>query len=198
MYDDVEADFWKEIIVHVQHKNMIRANAQRLYLSDAQNEFEKFAKKNPEMKAEITNAATYSTWEVFVTPSIKLRLFIQSQIKGTLLQVRNNDLVKIADMKFPNNPFPDIEEFLSHREQYSVQLSQKKQDALRSNKKLQLAAQFIKAYLKKRLEGSEFIYKIDYANNGINLKLQLNNEEKSSIINPEIFKTDIENLISLF
>lgn len=198
MYDDVEADFWKEIIVHVQHKNMIRTNATRLYLSDAQTEFEKFASAHPDLPAEITNAATYSTWEVFVTPSIKLRLFIQSQIKGTLLQVQDNDLVKIADMKFPNNPFPDIEEFLSHREEYNAMLAQRKNDALRSNKKLQLAGQFVKAYLKNRLQGTEFLWQLDYAKDGFTLKLQLGNDEKTGAINPATFKEDVEKVISSF
>ena len=35
MYDDIEADFWKEHFSHVLHKNMVRIDAEKLTFDNA-------------------------------------------------------------------------------------------------------------------------------------------------------------------
>lgn len=194
MYDDVESDFWKEIFVHMQHKNMVRTDAQRLNLSDAPAQFERFSLAHPEIKTEITNAATYTTWEIFVTPTVKLRLYIQSQIKASLLQVQGGDLVKIADAKFPNNPFSEIEEFISRRDEYQKELYRLNVENQKKQRQFQLALQFIKAYITEKWNKKDVIWQLKIEKNGIALILEENGNEKKLLLLPEDWKTKIESV----
>jgi len=184
MYDDVESDFWKEIFVHMQHKNMVRVGAERLTMDNCNAAFEHFSLVHPEIHAEITNSSGYKTWEIFVTDTVKLRLFIQSQIKGTLLQRTGGDLVKMADAKFFNNPFPEIEEFISKKDEYLVELHSKIKTHVRETKQQKLAGEFIKANLKiKYLEQSDVIWSLEPVNNGFNLKIQKGKDSKTVMLN---------------
>ena len=97
MYDDVESDFWKDIFVHLQHKNMVRVGAERLLLSDVPDVFQKFSLAHPELQPQTQVNESSASWEIFVTSTIKLRLFIQSGIKASLLHKKGADFVKIAD-----------------------------------------------------------------------------------------------------
>lgn len=165
MYEDVESDYWKEIFVHIQHKNMMRsavaegpegqADDQRfddkLTVKNATSQFDIFSRRNPKISPIVEGSSSYFTWEVFVTPTIKVRLFIQNQIKCSLMQNINGDFTKIADAKFPNNPFPELEEFLGNCEQYKKELSEVKEKSIRNAKQQKIAGEFIKAYAGKKL-----------------------------------------------
>lgn len=195
MYQDVESDFWKDIFVHMQHKNMVRVGAERLYVQDCQAAFDRFALIHPEIQPEITNAETYKTWEIFISDTIKLRLFIQNQIKGTLLQRNGGELVKIADAKFPNNPFPEIEEFLSKKDEYLRQLHKEIQVHTRDVKKQKLTGEFIKAHLIKKFFGrNDVIWSLEPAGNDFILKLKNQKEEKNITLSCENYIKLIEAL----
>lgn len=180
MYDDVESDFWKDIFVHMQHKNMIRIGAERLSVQDAPAAFERFAFAHPDIKVEITNSANYVTWEIFITKTVKLRLFIQSQIKGTLLQRSGGDLVKIADAKFPNNPFPEIEEFLSNKNELLKELHHKVEHEIKQSKKEKLTGEFIKAHLKVKFSNQkDVVWSLENSGHEFKLHLQLGNDSST-------------------
>ena len=190
MYEDVEADYWKDIFVHLQHKNMMRMGAgqesnnadfqrydDKLTVANAQNQFDLFHKRNPKISVAIEGSSSYFTWEVFVTSTIKVRLFIQNQIKCSLMQNINGDFTKIADAKFPNNPFPELEEFLSNCDDYKTELGTLKEKTIRNAKQQKIAGEFIKAYVGKKLgdnvwylepaksnEDGDFILTIDCGN----------------------------------
>lgn len=198
MYEDVEADYWKDIFVHLQHKNMMRLGAgqranyddgqrelskevsgaqvfaEKLTVLNARQQFDLFHKRNPNISVAVEGSSSYFTWEVFVTQTIKLRLFIQNQIKCSLMQNISGDFTKIADAKFPNNPFPELEEFLSRSVFFKEELGQLKEKTIRSNKQRKIAGEFIKAYagkkignrvwdleLSKQTEEGDFILTID-------------------------------------
>ena len=165
MYDDVEADFWKELFVHLQHKNMVRAGAERLTLADCPAAFNRFALAHPDIPATFEIKESSAVWEVPVTSSIHLRLFIQNQIKASLLQRQGSDFVKIADAKFPYNPFPEITEFLSRRDSYQVELHSRKELSLRDSRRTKLAEQFIRAYLQKKFGDSGIAWQLEIAEN---------------------------------
>lgn len=146
MYDDVESDFWKEIFVHLQHKNMVRSGAEQLLLGDVSEVFQKFSLAHPELQPQSQVSGSSASWEIFITSTIKLRLFIQSGIKASLLQKKGADFVKIADAKFPYNPFPEISELLSNRNSYEREIFRLKEADEKSERKNKLSAEFIKAY----------------------------------------------------
>ena len=76
MYYDIESEFWKEHFVHLLHKNMVRTNAEKIEFKNIKFQFDDFERKYPELKPQVDFAENYCTWEIFVTPKIKLRLFI--------------------------------------------------------------------------------------------------------------------------
>jgi len=191
----VESDFWKDIFVHMQHKNMMRSNGEKLYLDECQKQFSRFQMAHPDIQAEITDAQTYKTWEIFITPTIKLRLYIQNQIKASLLQKDGAYFTKLCDAKFQNNPFPEIEELLNNRDSYSVQLERDKNDSIRNQKKMQLAYQFIKALVSQKFSSSkDIILNISESKDGFVLTVEKSGIEKKYDLDTENFAKIIESI----
>lgn len=194
MYDDVEADFWKEIFVHMQHKNMIRTNGEALFKEQYKKLFDEFEKKYPDYPSQITDSASYLSWEIFITPTVKLRLYIQNQIKASLLQVNNGDLVKIADAKFPYNPLPEIEELLQNKEKYRSQLIEKTDSNIKFLKQQKLTGEIIKALLKNKFNGEKMNWYLEPSKTDFVLTIVKNGEEIKKTIHMKSFKEDISEL----
>ncbi len=154
-YIDNEADFWKEHFVHLQHKNMVRTNATPLKMADCKAEFEAFAASHPEAKIATEYFASYCTFEVTLTATIKLRLFIQNSIKASMMQKCGPEYIKICDAKFPYNPLPEIAEFLQKLPDYLKELEQSLEKKSRSDRRQKLAFEFIKAYASVHLPGNQ-------------------------------------------
>lgn len=193
---DIEGDFWKDILVHLLHHNMVKANGQRLALSDSQKAFDLFKEKHPDIKTEVQLSQGYSVWEMFITSTIKIRIFIQSQVKVTFLQkTGDSDLIKLADAKFPNNPFDEIELLLEKIPEYEKELFEKKNQYVRIQKKQKITGEMIKALLKKKLEGTGIVYelKIQDENNFI-LVLTQKGEQKNIVISMNNFAADINGI----
>ena len=150
-YSDTEADFWKEVFVHLQHKNMVRTNAQPLHMQDCKQEFEAFTVSHPDAKIFCEYFPSYCTFEVSLTASIKLRLFIQNNIKASILQKAAQEYIKICDAKFPYNPLPEIHEFLEKLPAYLTELEQSLEKKSRSLRRQKLALEFLKAYANTHL-----------------------------------------------
>lgn len=177
MYDDVESDFWKDILVHMLHKNMVRANARPLRMEQCKEIFQAFEKDHPQLKPSVNYSSSYVTWELFISENVKLRLYIQNQIKGSFMQGSGSDFVKIADAKFPNNPFPEIEECLANSSKYLEELDSKKKARVRNLKKNQLLGEFIKAHLIKKLkDDNSQIWTLEPKNDSFILHLQKDKE----------------------
>lgn len=145
-YIDNEADFWKEHFVHLQHKNMVRTNAQPLHMADCKAEFDSFIAGHPSVKISTEYFPSYCTFEVTLTDTIKLRLFIQNSIKASIMQKSGEEYIKICDAKFPYNPLPEISEFLEKLPDYLTELHNTLENKSRSHRRQQLALEFIKAY----------------------------------------------------
>ena len=157
-YTDLEADFWKEHFVHLQHKNMVRTNAAALKLEDCRKEFESFSKMHPEAKISTEYFDSYCIFEVSLTAAIKLRLFIQSAIKGSLMQKCGTEYVKLCDAKFPYNPLPEIDEFLRNLDDYLAELERLGQKKSRSERRQKIALEFIMAYAEKHITPKKIYY----------------------------------------
>ncbi len=150
-YSDSEADFWKEVFVHLQHRNMVRTNAQPLRLANCKSEFDAFIASHPDSKITTEYYPSYATFEVILTSNIKLRLFIQNNIKGSLMQKNGSDFVKLCDAKFPYNPLVEISEFLEKLPSYLHDLDTALESKAHSERRQKLAFEFIKAYADKKL-----------------------------------------------
>ena len=177
-YIDNEADFWKEHFVHLQHKNMVRTNAEPLRLENCKSAFEEFAASHPASRITTEYSGSYCTFEVALTATIKLRLYIQSAIKGSLMQKNGSDYVKLCDAKFPYNPLPEIDEFLTRLPEYLKELEQSLENKARSYRRQKLALEFIKAYASKHLktpyeitQNDDASFTLTLPSNRINIKL---------------------------
>lgn len=195
MYDDVESDFWKELFVNVQHKNMVRAGAEKLEFSNCKNAFDDFKNRNPDLKISTDFSSSYCIFEVEITPTVKLRLFIQSSIKATLLQFDGGDYVKIADAKFPYNPFPEIQEFLSKKDEYIAALNQKKEQTLHNKKQMKVALEFINAAVSKKFAfDKNIVWSIEPKADAFLLKIQAKDKKTECTLSIDSFYKELENL----
>ena len=145
-YIDNEADFWKEHFVHLQHKNMVRTNAEVLHMADCKAEFDAFIAGHPDAKIFCEYFPSYCTFEVTLTATIKLRLFIQNNIKASIMQKTGEEYIKICDAKFPYNPLPEISEFLEKLPDYLKELNETLDQKSRSVRRQKITLEFIKAY----------------------------------------------------
>ncbi len=189
MYEDVEADFWKQILVTMQQKNMVRPGAESLYFDEADKAFNEFSKKYPEVKSTFEMASSYATCEMEISSTIKLRLFIQSQIKGTLLQKNGSDYIKIADAKFPNNPFIEIADFFDHRSDYLEQLSSVTTESIHNSKRHQIAGEFLKALIAKK--NPDAIWSLENTKEGFILSIEKNGDKQQKHFDLESITKEI-------
>lgn len=196
MAEDVESNFWKEHFTHLQHKNMVRTNAQRLSFEDVMTAINEFNSKHGDLSPNVEDHESFIIWEVFLTETIKLRLFFQYQIKGSLYQLQGSDYVKIADAKFPYNPFPEVEEFLARKNQYVEDLEKEKQDSLKANMKIRIAGEFIKAYLAKKFSKDSSVYwTVDPSPDSFKITLHREKEELVKTVTAENFMDELKNLV---
>lgn len=194
MFDDKESDFWKEKLNQCQHKNMTRVGAERLNFSDVPVQIKEFENAHPGLAAKTTDNTSYITWEIPVTATVKLRVFFQSQIKVSLMQVSGGDLVKICDAKFPYNPFPEIEDFVKQIPAYKKELDQILKTHMQLSKKQKIAGEFIKAYVQSKIPAEKYLWQLIPEKDTFILKLtdSKTSEEKRLDISLENFITDIE------
>ena len=192
-YTDLEADFWKEHFVHLQHKNMVRTNAAVLKLEDCRKEFESFSQQHPQAKISTEYFNSYCIFEVTLTAAIKLRLFIQSSIKGSLMQKCGAEYVKICDAKFPYNPLPEIDEFLKNLDDYLTELERLGQKKSRSERRQKIALEFIKAYAEKHINQKK-IWRLECLEDGTFL-LSIPADDFTVKLAEEDFMDKIDSLI---
>ena len=153
----------------------------KLTVENATQQFDIFKKRNPDLSPSVEGSSSYFTWEVFVTNNVKVRLFIQNQIKCSLMQNIGGDFTKIADAKFPNNPFLELEEFLSHKEEYKQELSSLKTKTIKNEKQKKIAYEFIKANVTKKFNKTDTIWTLESKDEAFSLKIDLGKGNKKEI-----------------
>ena len=138
--------------------------------------------------------SSYVTFELFITQSIKLRLYIQNQVKGSLMQFDGGDYVKLVDARFPYNPFPEIEEFLSHLGEYLSELENLLDKTVHSRKQMKVAEQFIRANINRKFKNRpEIIWKLEQSGHSFILSIDKDNNRTMHLISLDDFMKDIEN-----
>lgn len=195
MKTDIYADFWKEQFVHLLHKNMVKTETETLVFENAQKAFDRFSFAHPEVKVQIEFSQSYVTWECFITPVIKLRLYIQNQVKASLLQKSGSEFVKLADAKFPYNPFAEIAELLKNKDSLVVELEQLEEAAAKKQRQLALLREFVKAKLNGKYEGQDGVYfNIEESDSELIVTVVYGERRKEVRINPENYLKVVENL----
>lgn len=195
MYEDIESNFWKEHFTHLQHKNMVNTTAERLDREGFLQAVQKFSSEHIEYNPMYEDNGSYITWEATVTNSIKIRLFYQYQIKGSLMQKQSSEFVKIADAKFPYNPFGEILEFLKKKNQYEAELEQLQKSNLQNNMKTKIAGEFIKACLLQKFKKEESTFwNLEPVAEGFILTLNRNHNETQVKLSYTDFVSVLDNI----
>lgn len=195
MFDDSTADFWKDRIMKIQQQNMTRKNARRLNLCDAEKYFADFALMHPDFYLQSSVSSSYATWEISLTDELKLRLFIQNQIKATFLQKNGGEFVKLADARFLNNPFPEIDNFIRHLPEYLEELKSMQMEKVHHSRRMKVARQFILAFLNKKFEKPEYsqnIWKLEEKGSKFCLEITNGGHEKTVEITAENFAEELK------
>lgn len=191
MKQDIESDFWKEIFRHLQHRNMSRIGAERLTVCDALKEIEEFKVKHPKILFSTENSGSYVTFETEIAENIKLRLFIQSQIKASLLQNNGTEWIKIADAKFPNNPFPEVELLLENRKKYESELKKQKHENFANDVKTKISVELIKAMLMKKYSSAYEDVSVVLTEKSFDVKICKKDEKLEFSLSKENFTDEI-------
>lgn len=193
MTNDIESDFWKEIFRHLQHRNMSRVGGTRLTLTDAPSEIEKFIAAHTDVHFTVDNSGSYITFEAPVTETINVRLFIQNQIKASLMQRNGGDWVKIADAKFFNNPFPEVELLLQNREQYKKDLAAQKVETVQNNVKTKITTELIKAMMMKKW-GIEEGVQVQLQDSNFFVSADVKGQKKEALLSQQSFFDEIKSI----
>lgn len=192
MFDDFIADFWKDKLVHLMHRNMVRAGAERLMLQDVKNEFDAFSQKHPDFSAQTNIASSSATFEFAFAENLKLRLFIQNQTKVSIMQKQGSDYVKLCDARFPNNPFPEIDTFLELLPEYLKTLGIQKTMQLQNGRRHRLAREFITALLKKKYKSKGVVWQLEDKDSLFELTLTFEDGHKEKkTLHEENFYNDL-------
>lgn len=188
--NDIESDFWKEIFRHLQHRNMSRVGGNRLSLQDAPAEIEKFTDQHKDVSFIVDNSGSYITFEAPITDTINVRLFIQNQIKASLMQKNGSDWIKIADAKFFNNPFPEVELLLQNREQYKKDLASQKVQTAQDNIKTKITSELIKAMVMKKWGVREGVT-VTFCDNNYSVTATVNGQKKEVLLSQQNFFNEL-------
>lgn len=187
-------DYWKEKLNYLQHKNMSKKDGEYLTKEMALSEIRKFSRKYPAIKTDLIDNSSYIAWEAFVSKNIKLRFYLQSQIKISFMEIIDGVFTKVADAKFPYNPFPEINEFFDKADVYLSEYSTEKNKSKQLKMKQKITYEFIKALLMKKIDGKK-IYTIDINDEDFTLLLKNSDgSENSYSLNEKNFRQIINNL----
>ena len=193
-----EEDFWKDIFIHLQHKNMMRIAGEKITLENCQKEFDRFSLIHPEIEVFLNKEEDFKSFEFFISPKLKFRLYIKEQVKASLLEKNSNEFIKVADAKFVNNPFPEILEFLQNKDSYFVEIERSNHNKNKLQRKLNLAGEFIKAYLEQKYRESGLVWYLEGGKEDFILKVQKdkkNGDMENYHITIENYKKEIDSLI---
>ena len=161
MFEQKKNDFWKEKLVLMQRQN-IRTGNPLQDIASVLHKIELICLAWPGMKSQVENSASSVSWELFVSEDFHIRAFFQRQTKLSFLGRTKTGCEKIADAKLANDPFPVIEHFLRHFDEYQAEVYRLEQKELRRNAKIKLAREFIKAFMnqKSKEDGSNFEWQV--------------------------------------
>ena len=110
------------------------------------------------------------------------------------MQFDGGDYVKLVDARFPYNPFPEIEEFLSHLGEYLSELENLLDKTVHSRKQMKVAEQFIRANINRKFKNRpEIIWKLEQSGHSFILSIDKDNNRTMHLISLDDFMKDIEN-----
>ena len=151
-------DFWRTKFAALQQKNMTATGRIRLTVQNIREEAAAFSEKFPSVPISLSENGSGMEFEAELSSELKIRLFVQNQVKGSILQRTEAGFIKLGDAKFWTNPFPELDDFVNHFDEYQAELEEWSAGRQKFLKMQRLTGEMIKSILRKKLDGKGVVW----------------------------------------
>lgn len=192
--EDNTGEFWRTRFVELQKINMRAAGRERMNMETAPALIKEFEEKNPGVNSKVTVNETNVDWEIILSAELKMRFFVQNQVKGSIMQKVDAGFVKLADAKFYSNPIPEIQDFVEKFSDMQQEFSDWKIQGQKYGKLQKITGEFIKAIVMKKIKGQNIQWQLETDASNFVLLVEKNGERKEYQISMADFVSEVEKI----
>lgn len=192
--EDNTGEFWRTRFVELQKINMRAAGRERMNMETAPALIKEFEEKNPGVNSKVTVNETNVDWEIILSAELKMRFFVQSQVKGSIMQKVDAGFVKLADAKFFSNPIPEIQDFVEKFSDMQQEFSDWKIQGQKYGKLQKITGEFIKAIVMKKIKGQNIQWQLETGASNFVLLVEKNGGRTEYQISMADFVSEVEKI----
>lgn len=192
--EDNTGEFWRTRFVELQKINMRAAGRERMNMETAPALIKEFEEKNPGVNSKVTVNETNVDWEIILSAELKMRFFVQNQVKGSIMQKVDAGFVKLADAKFFSNPIPEIQDFVEKFSDMQQEFSDWKIQGQKYGKLQKITGEFIKAIVMKKIKGQNIQWQLETDASNFVLLVEKNGGRKEYQISMADFVSEVEKI----
>lgn len=192
--EDNTGEFWRTRFVELQKINMRAAGRERMNMETAPALIKEFEEKNPGVNSKVTVNETNVDWEIILSAELKMRFFVQNQVKGSIMQKVDAGFVKLADAKFFSNPIPEIQDFVEKFSDMQQEFSDWKIQGQKFGKLQKITGEFIKAIVMDKIKGQNIQWQLETGASNFVLLVEKNGGRKEYQISMADFVSEVEKI----
>ena len=192
--EDNTGEFWRTRFVELQKINMRAAGREKMNMETAPALIKEFEEKNPGVNSKVTVNETNVDWEIILSAELKMRFFVQNQVKGSIMQKVDAGFVKLADAKFYSNPIPEIQDFVEKFSDMQQEFSDWKIQGQKFGKLQKITGEFIKAIVMKKIKGQNIQWQLETDASNFVLLVEKNGGRKEYQISMADFVSEVEKI----
>ena len=192
--EDNTGEFWRTRFVELQKINMRASGREKMNMETAPALIKEFEEKNPEVNSKVTVNETNVDWEIILSAELKMRFFVQNQVKGSIMQKVDAGFVKLADAKFFSNPIPEIQDFVEKFSDMQQEFSDWKIQGQKYGKLQKITGEFIKAIVMKKIKGQNIQWQLETDASHFVLLVEKNGGRKEYQISMADFVSEVEKI----
>lgn len=192
--EDNTGEFWRTRFVELQKINMRASGRERMNMETAPALIKEFEEKNPGVNSKVTVNETNVDWEIILSAELKMRFFVQNQVKGSIMQKVDAGFVKLADAKFFSNPIPEIQDFVEKFSDMQQEFSDWKIQGQKYGKLQKITGEFIKAIVMKKIKGQNIQWQLETDASNFVLLVEKNGGRKEYQISMADFVSEVEKI----
>lgn len=192
--EDNTGEFWRTRFVELQKINMRASGREKMNMETAPALIKEFEEKNPGVNSKVTVNETNVDWEIILSAELKMRFFVQNQVKGSIMQKVDAGFVKLADAKFFSNPIPEIQDFVEKFSDMQQEFSDWKIQGQKFGKLQKITGEFIKAIVMKKIKGQNIQWQLETDASNFVLLVEKNGGRKEYQISMADFVSEVEKI----
>lgn len=192
--EDNTGEFWRTRFVELQKINMRASGRERMNMETAPALIKEFEEKNPGVNSKVTVNETNVDWEIILSAELKMRFFVQNQVKGSIMQKVDAGFVKLADAKFYSNPIPEIQDFVEKFSDMQQEFSDWKIQGQKYGKLQKITGEFIKAIVMNKIKGQNIQWQLETDASNFVLLVEKNGGRKEYQISMADFVSEVEKI----